>query len=115
MAIYIYRSAKTGKIVSEKYAKANPDLVVKEKVKEAKKTEMVKIANVVTGEPMFVKRDVDEPPPTTWFRAGDKFIEVTANGNVLHWKENGVHCTEATEMTGGEPVEYKDIFAELNG
>jgi hypothetical protein len=30
---YIYRSAKTGKVVTEKYAKRNPDMTVREEVK----------------------------------------------------------------------------------
>lgn len=45
--MYIYRSAKTGKIVTEKYAKANPDTVIREKVKE----EVVE--EVIDLEPQF--------------------------------------------------------------
>jgi hypothetical protein len=42
MAKYIYRSAKTGKIVTEKFALKNPDTTVRETIKpKEKRTKLI--------------------------------------------------------------------------
>lgn len=108
MATYIYRSAKTGKIVTEKYAKANPDSVVKEKVKEPKKPKAVEVEAVVEA-PV-------EAPAFGFFRVYGHIIEATPKGNIKHWRQDNVHCTEATDMTveEGEPMTREEIYEELH-
>lgn len=110
MATYIYRSAKTGKIVTEKYAKANPDSVVKEKVKEPRQP---KVAPVEA--PVVVEAPV-EAPAFGFFRVYGHIIEATPKGNIKHWRAGSVHSTEPTDMTveEGEPMTREEIYEELH-
>lgn len=131
MATYIYRSAKTGKIVTEKYAKANPDSVVKEKVKEPRKPRIKQVVEAVheaitevTGLESVPFLAVPNPPPEVapqkpapgFFRVYGHIIEATPKGNIKHWRVDNVHCTEATDMTveEGEPMTKQEIYEELH-
>lgn len=142
MATYIYRSAKTGKIVTEGYAKKYPDLTTKERVKEPRKPKVVKapepvieapveeVVEIAVEEPVsitevvevFVSEEMEERkaelkamPATNFFKVGKDIIEVTPKGNVRHWRQSGVRCNEFTDIdaSDGIPMTKHEIAVEL--
>lgn len=87
---YIYRSAKTGKIVTEGYALKNPDTTVREKVKVESKPEPV-VTRIALGEIVLFSKD------------GEEFLAEVVSYEPLeiveHFILDGVHATAPKDIT----------------
>ena len=88
--MYVYRSAKTGRIVTEAYALKNPDTTVREKVKVTEAPEPPHICKISIGEIARFSKD------------GEEFLAEIACYEPLeiieHFVLDGVHATAVKEI-----------------
>lgn len=121
--MHIYRSAKTGKIVTEKYAKANPDLVVKEKVKKAVEKKAVEKPKVEKPVEKAVEKVVEPPRYTPmigeWCEMSGKLITIQ-NFDPFEAKEwyvmDNVICDRpftTPDFENVRPVSAEERYARL--